>query len=105
MSNFVTTVTSENFSEFTNNQLAVVDFWATWCGPCKMLAPVFEEVAQKLTFAKFGKVDVDNYPELARQFRIMSIPHICIFKNGELVDRIVGFLQEDQLAEVISKHQ
>ena len=101
----ITTLTTENFVEFTSAGLAVVDFWATWCGPCKMLAPVFEEVANKLDFAKFGKVDVDNYPDLARQFNIRSIPYVCIFKDGQLIDKIIGFMQEDALCEAISKNQ
>jgi len=105
MSNCISTLTTENFAEFTKNNLAVVDFWATWCGPCKMLAPVFEEVAQKLTYAKFGKVDVDDYPDLARQFRVMSIPYVLIFKNGVIVDKAVGFLPADELEEFVAKHK
>ena len=101
----ITTLTTENFAEFTSADLAVVDFWATWCGPCKMLAPVFEEVANKLDFAKFGKLDIDNYPELPRQFGIRSIPTIYIFKKGQLVDKIIGFMQEDDLVEAVRKHQ
>ena len=101
----ITTLTTENFAEFTSGKLAVVDFWATWCGPCKMLAPIFEEVANKLDFATFGKVDVDNYPDLARQFNIRSIPCICVFEDGQLIDKIVGFRQEDELTEAITKLQ
>ena len=99
----ITDVT-KNFDEFTNQGVAVVDFWANWCGPCKMLAPIIDEVADKLTDVKFGKVDVDNAPELAKKYQIMSIPNVCIFKNGELVDRVIGLCDEDELIATIQKH-
>lgn len=93
-----------NFDQFIAEGVAVVDFWATWCGPCKMLAPILDDVADSVTGAKFGKVDVDNAPELAKRFGIMAIPNVCIFKDGQLVDRIVGLCDEDELSETIKKH-
>ena len=93
---------AENFDEFVSKGTVVVDFWATWCGPCKMLSPILDEVAEKLTSVKFGKVDVDNAMELAKRFKI--IPNVCIFKDGELVDRMIGLCDEDELTETISKH-
>lgn len=95
---------AKNFDEFIKDGVAVVDFWATWCGPCRMLAPVLDEVAEKLSGAKFGKVDVDNAPELAREYNIMSIPNVCIFKNGELADRIIGLCDAEELVTTIKKY-
>lgn len=95
---------ANNFDEFIAGGVAVVDFWATWCGPCRMLAPILDEVAEKLSDVKFGKVDVDNARELAKRFQIMSIPNVCIFKDGELVDRIIGLCDEDELVDTIKKH-
>ena len=99
----ITDVT-ENFDEFVAQGTAVVDFWATWCGPCKMLAPILDDVAEKMPEVKFGKVDVDNAMELAKRYKIVSIPNVCIFKDGELVDRVIGLCDEDELTQVISKH-
>ena len=95
---------AQNFDEFVGTGVVVVDFWATWCGPCRMLAPILDEVAEKLPEVKFGKVDVDNAPELAQRFQVMSIPNVCVFKNGELVDRIIGLCDEDELTETVKKH-
>lgn len=95
---------AQNFDEFVKDGVAVVDFWASWCGPCRMLAPILDEVAEKLSEVKFGKVNVDNAPELAKQYKIMSIPNVCIFKNGELVDRVIGLCDEEELTDTIKKH-
>lgn len=99
----VEVVTSKNFDEFVNG-VAVVDYWASWCGPCKMLAPVLEQVADQLPTVKFGKVNVDEENELANAAEVQAIPNVCIYKNGELVDRIIGVQPLAKIVETIKKH-
>lgn len=83
----------------------VVDFWAVWCGPCKMLAPVIDEVSEELAGkAKFVKVNVDENPVVSSQFRIASIPTVMIFKDGKAVDTLVGFRPKDAIKASIEKH-
>ena len=78
-------------SEITNHKgYSLIDFWATWCGPCRMVAPVVEEIANEHPEYKVGKVNVDEQPELAQQFNVMSIPTLLVFKNGQLYKSSVG---------------
>ncbi|WP_252502695.1 thioredoxin [Sporosarcina sp. Marseille-Q4943] len=97
--------TDQDFKEQTKDGLVLVDFWATWCGPCKMIAPVLEELDQDLNGkAKIVKVDVDENQATAGEYGIMSIPTLVLFKDGEIVDKVVGFQPKEQLAELIEKH-
>ena len=95
-----------NSQEFENviaqNDVVFVDFFANWCGPCKMLAPVLEEVAQELPKVTFAKVDVDQDPSLAGRYGIQSIPHLILFKDGQAVDQISGFVGKDVILEKLN---
>lgn len=98
------TLTTENFqSEVLKSDVPVlVDFWAAWCGPCKMVAPIVEEIAKEYTGnVKVGKINVDDQPELASAFRIASIPTIMIFKNGKIIDTIIGYHSKDRLVQML----
>ena len=100
-------LTSENFESEVNvkDTLVVIDFWASWCGPCKMLAPVYEKVAGEMTNVKFCKVNVDEEPSLAREFQISSIPTVICVKNGALKDISVGYMGESELRSYVEKNK
>lgn len=96
--------TSANFTEEVLNSPVpvMVDFWAAWCMPCKMLAPTLEELAEEANGAyKVGKVNVDAEPALAAQFGIMNIPTVLVFKNGQVVEKSIGLVQKNQLADLL----
>ncbi len=97
--------TDQNFKEEISNGLVLVDFWAAWCGPCKMIAPVLEELdADMSDKVKIVKVDVDENQQTASEFGIMSIPTLLLMKDGETVDKVVGFRPKEALAELVEKH-
>lgn len=93
----------EKYEELIKEGLVVVDFYATWCGPCKMIGPVLEELSNELDI-KVVKVDVDEHLEIAKNFAIMSVPTILIYKNNEIVDKLIGFMPKDELKEKIMKN-
>ena len=86
------TITKNNFASevLQSDKTVLLDFWASWCGPCRMLSPIVDQVADECPDVKVGKVNVDEQPELAGQFGIMSIPALLVFKNGKLVNQAVG---------------
>ncbi len=90
----------ENYDDLVKNGIILVDFYADWCGPCKMLGSVLEEIESEIDILK---VNIDNYGELADRFKIMSIPHIKIYKNGEEVVTLTGFMDKDSLLEKIEE--
>lgn len=101
-----TEITDESFEEFiSENNVALVDFWAPWCGPCKMIGPILEDIAQELSGKlAVGKMNVDENKTVPAANGIMSIPTLHIYKGGKLVDKMVGAMGKDQLLEKINPH-
>ncbi|NLZ25641.1 MAG: thioredoxin [Clostridiales bacterium] len=99
-------LTNDSFDEATKSEKPVlVDFWANWCGPCKMLGPVIEEIASDFDGkAVVAKVNVDENADLAERFGIMTIPAMFIFKEGQVVEKLVGFRTKSQIASVLEKY-
>ena len=101
----VLALTEENFEAevIKSDKPVLVDFWAEWCGPCRMIAPIVEEISKDLAGKlKVAKIDVDKAQELAAQFNIMSVPTLILFKDGEPVDMIIGAMSKDQMLEKIN---
>ncbi|MFF2889888.1 MULTISPECIES: thioredoxin [unclassified Paenibacillus] len=96
-------LTKDNFTQSVESGVSLVDFWAPWCGPCKMQLPIVEELAGELSGqATIAKINVDEEPELASQFGVMSIPTLILFKDGQPVDKMVGLQSKDALKNKIS---
>ncbi len=101
----VKVTTDKTFEQDTEKGLVVTDFWATWCGPCRMQAPVIEQLSEELAGkVTFTKLDVDENPDTANQFGVMSIPTLLIKKDGETVDTLVGFRPKEQLEQVLAQY-
>ena len=100
-------ITKDNFEELVakNKGLALVDFWATWCGPCQMQAPIIEQLAEELDDVTVGKINVDEQQDLAMLYGVMSIPTIMLFKNGECVSTQVGYTTKEDLLALVEKYR
>lgn len=98
-------VTDQTFTAETNNGVVLADFFATWCGPCKMIAPVLEELDEDMgNQVKIVKIDVDQNQETANKFGIMSIPTLLVMKDGKVVDTLVGVNPKEAIEETLNKH-
>lgn len=95
-------LTAKNIKDFMKKENVVIDFWAEWCGPCKMLGPIFEELSKEIKTVNFAKVNVDESAEIASEYSVRSMPTLVIFKNGEEIARIVGFSSKDSLKRKIT---
>lgn len=99
-----TNITKENFQKevIENEKTVLLDFFAAWCGPCKMLAPVVEEVAKERDDIMVGKVDIDEEMELVQKFKIMSVPTLVVLKNGQLIHKSAGVVSKREIMELLS---
>ncbi len=95
-------INKEKFNEMINsNQTVLIDFYAEWCGPCKMLSPIINQIAQENENILVGKVNIDEQINLAQEYQVESIPTLLVFKNGQLVNRSVGFQGKPQILEML----
>lgn len=99
----VITITKENFqSEVVQSDKPVLlDFWATWCGPCRMVSPIVDQIADERSDIKVGKINVDEQPELAQQFRIISIPTLIVMKDGQIANKAVGAMPKEEILALL----
>jgi thioredoxin 1 len=100
---YITELTDSNFKEFINKEFVLVDVWATWCGPCKMIAPIIDEIsADFVGKLSVGKLDADANRQTVTELGVKNIPTLLLFKNGKLVDKLVGAVSKQKLTDIIN---
>lgn len=97
-------ISDDQFNAKTDEGITLTDFWAPWCGPCRMQSPIVDELAEEMDDVEFYKMNVDDEPKTAQSFGIMSIPTLLIKKDGEVVEKLVGFHDKNRLNEILSRH-
>ncbi|XJS11475.1 thioredoxin [Aerococcaceae bacterium WGS1372] len=97
-------ITDELFDKSTKEGVTLVDFWAPWCGPCRMQSPIIDELAEEMDEVDFFKMNVDEEPKTAQSFGIMSIPTLLVKKDGEVVEKLVGYHDKERLTEILNQY-
>ena len=98
-------ITDKDFATETDEGLVLIDFWATWCGPCRMQSPVIENLSAEMPNVHFTKMDVDQNRQVPQEFQIMSIPTLLIKKDGKVVDKVVGYHSKEQLKQLLEQYE
>lgn len=98
-------INDSQFNELTNEGLVLVDFWAPWCGPCRMQSPVIDELSEELDDVTFYKLNVDEEIRTAQEYGIMSIPTLLVKKDGEVVEKLIGYHDKQRLTQILNAHK